>query len=960
MSYGIKKIKIPEVFQQNNNTTSNQNEKPLKSVKEIISESKRHSRNSSTEFVFQEMKKLNSGGENLLEQLLNKDAKNSQSNVIENPVKVNDLEIHKTPELIQIQTPKIETFIEFGDKTLTNKIDNDSLNIESLNNTFYNESVEKIKSYFTFNPSEDEKENENMENNDEKKGENTESNILNNTKTEEEMSNRYRENYDMVLTELRRKSKSVKVRKPGIQSSEEIALKIFSFFLDIQGFAMQTPTIRKNFYTLLWELEALVKSIKSGDRISVDQRINNHDEEIEYLNKYFNILKHMVDNCNAKLDFEKQNSGLEEMINSKFLELKNEVDKMTERLVNLEKKPLPLPTSFNPDLNNPPLFPNNFNNNFNPIVNNTPLNFNNNNDFLNNNPLPNIIPPTIKNETPHVINQQFPVENPINKQTFTVPDKSGNCPPITVMSQNNINLETKTIEDKFEKFKELIQKEVKEQIEKLVLHNDDLELRIDELETKNTELESKLDSCINFINGVSEDLGEFKEKVVKDNKINMNNTLNFNELELKVNQCFDFKKLIENRQKDAEEVLITRQDRVESRFEELFEQQKILVSDYNEVIAYQDNLIAMIKEIKEQNKTQQELLTNSLNYIHQRQNDFDEKYQNISSDVKVNKSVLETLDKQQKRISTSVEELNQISKNYIDKLENVNKDKDELMKTLSQNKQEVENIRNSIKRLSTTNEKELKELQTKLDDVIDESNVQKKFRQSISINSNSDLSAFKSKLNQTEEDLSKVFKIITEKDCVYDGISKPLNGIKKIIVKEDYDILTPGYFKNCESLEEIIFESNHIQSIPQNFCFNCKNLKKVVLSESITIIESKAFANCVNLEEIDLKNVNIIENEAFINCGFKQVDLQKINSLGISSFKDNTFLHNVKFSDNLKIIPKACFENCQSLVNILIPKSITFISERAFINTKISSVTVYKTTIQNRAFNPNIIITKIK
>jgi hypothetical protein len=169
------------------------------------------------------------------------------------------------------------------------------------------------------------------------------------------------------------------------------------------------------------------------------------------------------------------------------------------------------------------------------------------------------------------------------------------------------------------------------------------------------------------------------------------------------------------------------------------------------------------------------------------------------------------------------------------------------------------------------------------------------------------------------------------------SISGPLS-------QEDLNVVKKMRQLTVLDLSEAVFND-----IPDYFCGasntgdNRKGLpilKKVLLPDLETI-GHYAFAQCNHLENVNFGKVVSIGKGAFSRCAldkyFKMPD-------GLTSIDESAFfaskLHSVFLPSTLTEIPYGCFENCDSLVSVSIPASVTYIGSQAFENTGIKHLTL--------------------
>ena len=115
--------------------------------------------------------------------------------------------------------------------------------------------------------------------------------------------------------------------------------------------------------------------------------------------------------------------------------------------------------------------------------------------------------------------------------------------------------------------------------------------------------------------------------------------------------------------------------------------------------------------------------------------------------------------------------------------------------------------------------------------------------------------------------------------------------------------------------------------------FEYSLIQEIILPEKVERIKQDAFLNS-SLKKIDLKNVRIIEQNAFKNCEkLSNVEMSKrLYYVGKSSFSNCTSLKNLKLPESLYVIEDYAFAYCKNLNKIKIPKAIEVIGSNAFKN----------------------------
>lgn len=187
-----------------------------------------------------------------------------------------------------------------------------------------------------------------------------------------------------------------------------------------------------------------------------------------------------------------------------------------------------------------------------------------------------------------------------------------------------------------------------------------------------------------------------------------------------------------------------------------------------------------------------------------------------------------------------------------------------------------------------------------------------------------------------------------------------------------------------ESIETVIFQDG-ITDIPAYICRNLTSLKKVVIPDSATLIGKAAFSGCTSLENITITNVETIGTEAFKNCSSLVLDGLPEN---IVSVYGNAFYNcgNVvipELPDTLKYVYDDALKGCQvaetleisvnmvnaegldgvkklvfeegrtsisaslfgdfeSLEEVVLPQSLTYIGSRTFEGCPLKTITIPK------------------
>ena len=155
---------------------------------------------------------------------------------------------------------------------------------------------------------------------------------------------------------------------------------------------------------------------------------------------------------------------------------------------------------------------------------------------------------------------------------------------------------------------------------------------------------------------------------------------------------------------------------------------------------------------------------------------------------------------------------------------------------------------------------------------------------------------------------------------------------KNLYLPDTVEKIPEQFLGGFDSLERVHLSSK-IEKIPNNCFYCCLNLKEINL-DNVKSIGDFSFYNCVSLKNINLDDVTTIGVAAFQETNIENISLPKISFLDIEVFKGCTNLRKVSLSENLKAIPKRCFEYCVELTDFKIPNECIIIDSMAFQNCK--------------------------
>lgn len=189
-------------------------------------------------------------------------------------------------------------------------------------------------------------------------------------------------------------------------------------------------------------------------------------------------------------------------------------------------------------------------------------------------------------------------------------------------------------------------------------------------------------------------------------------------------------------------------------------------------------------------------------------------------------------------------------------------------------------------------------------------------------------------------------------------------GLKKVTLKNGVRSIGEDAFRDCSSLEGVIFENTVLEKISDGAFWGCSALSSIALPDSATEIERNAFFE-TGLRNIQLpEKLTLIGGGAFCNCkNLKQVQLPpQLKELGEGAFFNCENLAQIQLPSQLNKLGTDAFRDCTSLDKIDIPAGLKQIESATFCNTGLTSVTLHEglTKIEDWAFHDCLKLKKIR
>ena len=173
------------------------------------------------------------------------------------------------------------------------------------------------------------------------------------------------------------------------------------------------------------------------------------------------------------------------------------------------------------------------------------------------------------------------------------------------------------------------------------------------------------------------------------------------------------------------------------------------------------------------------------------------------------------------------------------------------------------------------------------------------------------------------------------------------NKLKNIVFKGAWNIdNSTSLFAFCDSLEHIDLDIKSTK-IPKWFASFCTNLKDITNFNRINHIGYKAFEKCINLKELDLENVKTLDKECFTFSGIEKAYLKNIEVIDNAAFLNCNNLKSVYIGECCKSIGPTAFAGCINIFNLTILSNDIHIENNAFLGCKIRNLTLQSKNVLN-------------
>ena len=173
------------------------------------------------------------------------------------------------------------------------------------------------------------------------------------------------------------------------------------------------------------------------------------------------------------------------------------------------------------------------------------------------------------------------------------------------------------------------------------------------------------------------------------------------------------------------------------------------------------------------------------------------------------------------------------------------------------------------------------------------------------------------------------------------------NSLTDVTIPETVSSISANTFASCAALVSVTIP-NSVTSIGASAFSGCKRLESVTLPVGVTSIGASAFKDCSSLNDVTIPySVTSIGESAFSGCSrLSRVSISDVSAWCNIAFGDTSYAsplyvaHNLYLNgslvsklylpDGMSTVKSYAFSNATCLTSVVIPKSVTVISQNAF------------------------------
>lgn len=183
------------------------------------------------------------------------------------------------------------------------------------------------------------------------------------------------------------------------------------------------------------------------------------------------------------------------------------------------------------------------------------------------------------------------------------------------------------------------------------------------------------------------------------------------------------------------------------------------------------------------------------------------------------------------------------------------------------------------------------------------------------------------------------YELKTSGNVVLRGLSSD-GSASDLVIPDGITTIAQGAFKEANFINDVDLADI---VVVEDKAFLWSSIKSVKFSDSLESIGAYAFDGCSNLAGgIHLpRSLNRLGAGAFFDCEkltYAYVDCPDLLYLSGWAFRDCPNLEYVVLNNNLRVIGNGAFSDCKKLTDMKFPRSLTTIQQEAFYNTGLQAV----------------------
>lgn len=163
------------------------------------------------------------------------------------------------------------------------------------------------------------------------------------------------------------------------------------------------------------------------------------------------------------------------------------------------------------------------------------------------------------------------------------------------------------------------------------------------------------------------------------------------------------------------------------------------------------------------------------------------------------------------------------------------------------------------------------------------------------------------------------------------------SSLKRVVLPKNMERIGMSAFRESKQLVEVVIPET-VKGIGQYAFYSCQSLRSVVIPKGANELIENSFSGCTSLVNVgDLSYVRMLGESTFSGCSSLVGDaydlklkLVSLDSIPKAAFNECNELCDIVFSEALSYIGSGAFSYCDSIRNLLFPNTLRVIASSAF------------------------------